>query len=136
MATNECISKVQFEYVCRRINDICRAALAAKKEELTITYEHKITDEEAESIFISVLSNHGCREFKVKDAHYLHNALDFSPFESEFKYDEAEYKKFSDTITAEAINFKDRVVLCSAENVLAELQAFEKKYLGDEKIEY
>ena len=126
MAINECISKTQFSYVCERLEEICEKALAAKKEELTISKEHKVGDKEAAEIFLSK-----CDAFEIESNYYLHLALDFSPWESEEKYDKDAYDAFYATIKAEATDFKDRAMLCGAGDVLAELRAFEKKYLGE-----
>ena len=123
MAT-ECISKNQFNYVCTRIDEICNKALEAKKKELTTKEEHYIDSEEAERIFTSI-----CKEFKVKNDYHLRHALDFSRFENDEEYDEEAYEKFHNVIISEANDFKDRIMLCGARDVLEELKEFEKKYL-------
>ena len=127
MAT-ECISKYQFNYVCVRIDDICNAALDTKMKELTTKKEHYVNDEEAEKIFTSI-----CKEFKVKNSYHLRHALDFSRFENDEEYDKETYEKFRNVIIAEANDFKDRIMLCGAGDVLEELKEFEKKYLSNSK---
>ena len=133
MSTKACISKVQFDYVTSRIDSIRDNALKAKKQELMLQPEHKLTHTEAAEIVQGLLNRISMpKPLPIKDNYYLHNAFDFSNYESEFKYDEIEYNKFKKKIQKEARQLKDRLILCGAEDALEELTAFEHKYLPKE----